>query len=162
KKRRDEAPERKRSVAARETKGTGEGAASENCDAVFGVFFEWLLAQPAEEREAILRDGLPVRRVFEEIATRKEVMPRLRGREKSDPSPSAYAHAVSACLRRRDYFLFRDPAVREALEEAGSEASAIRREPVIDAVVIVNPVSKDARARGFAYANLLLGNVAEA
>ncbi|HET6203161.1 MAG TPA: hypothetical protein VFI25_10215 [Planctomycetota bacterium] len=143
-------------MPGKETKGKSVAAASENCDAVFAVFYEWLTARPGEEREAILRDGLPLRRIVEEIATRKEVTPRLVARGKSGPSPSAYAYAVSACLRRRDYFLFRDPAAKASLEEAGSDASACRREPVIDAVVLLNPVSKDARARGFPYASLLL------
>ncbi|MGH7149336.1 MAG: hypothetical protein ACREIU_01495, partial [Planctomycetota bacterium] len=149
-------------MPAKETKGKSPAGGFENCDAVFAVFYEWLLARPAEEREAILRDGLPLRRIVEEAASRKEVTPRLRARGKNGPSPSAYSYAVSACLRRRDYFLFRDADARAALEESGADASAYKSEDLIDAAVIVNPVSKDACARGFAYANLLLGPTAEA
>ncbi|MCI0589237.1 MAG: hypothetical protein L0323_20675 [Planctomycetes bacterium] len=149
-------------MPAKETKGKSPAGGFENCDAVFAVFFEWLLARPAEERETILRDGLPLRRIVEEAAPRKEVTPRLRARGKNGPSASAYSYAVSACLRRRDYFVFRDADARAALEEAGSDASAYKSEELIDAAVIVNPVSKDARARGFNYATLLLGPAAEA
>lgn len=141
-------------MATRERKSGGEVPAFENCDTFFGVFFWWLLDQPLEARAQILKEGIPIRLLVEEIAPRKTVLSRLRGRGGNPPSPGAYPYAVTASLRARDYFRMLDAGAMEAVANSGSDTFVYRRPEVIDTTVVPNPDSKDARLRGFPYAIL--------
>jgi len=138
-------------VSTKDKKAGGEVPAFENCDTFYGVFFWWLLDQPPAERTSILRDGLPIRRLVEDIAPRKVVMTKLRGRGGKAPSPGAYPYAVTASLRARDYFLMLDSSSKESVATSGSDTFVYRRPEVIDTVLVPNPNSLDARARGFPY-----------